>query len=208
MNPVFRAYQEKDYPECEALVNQAWHFDKIIHSQALSALAKNLYTEGALRESNFQKIIEIDDNVAGFLFGFNDKLGKPKLNLAYRIKSLWRLIRVKSQKPEEKKTYIEAIAKHSKNRSVILPKRKSEIVLFVVHEQYRSQGFGEKLWLAFLGECQNKDVASIVVETNLLGAAKFYEKLGFEHLANFHSPLHELATPKGQACILQFNCSE
>ena len=44
-------------------------------------------------------------------------------------------------------------------------------------------------------------VSEIYVETNKQGASGFYEHIGFEHVADFDSPLHEFATPDGQACV-------
>ena len=54
--------------------------------------------------------------------------------------------------------------------------------------------------------CVESGVKSVVVETNKLGASSFYEQIGFIHLANFNSPLHEFATKGGQACIYEYLC--
>ncbi len=35
-------------------------------------------------------------------------------------------------------------------------------------------------------------------------ASGFYKQLGFKHVVDFDSPLHNLATPGGQACIYEY----
>jgi len=48
----------------------------------------------------------------------------------------------------------------------------------------------------------------IQVETNKNGACSYYEKLGFTLVSHFDSPLHELGTPGGQACIYEYFCDK
>ena len=79
-------------------------------------------------------------------------------------------------------------------------------MLFVVGSEYQGQGFGKRLWHRFRTICEESGVSSIIVETNKLGASRFYELLGFSHLGDFDSPLHEYATRGGQACIYEYAC--
>jgi ribosomal protein S18 acetylase RimI-like enzyme len=97
-----------------------------------------------------------------------------------------------------------AIKSHEKNKASIVEKGKSEIILFVVSKAYQGKGFGKRLWSGFKEQCKEAGVSSVIVETNKLGASGFYELLGFRHLGNFNSPLHEFAIKGGQACVYEY----
>ncbi len=206
MKELLREYREEDYVQCESLVNQAWGFDKIFAPEALANLAKGMYTKGSVLGSNYRMVVEVDGKVAGFIFGFNERSRKLGLNLIYRLTMLWRLIRVKTEKPKNKNDFINAINDHEKNRNKLISIGKSEIILFVVGKEYQGRGYGKQLWSGFLNQCKNSGVSSILVETNKLGASSFYELMGFRHLGNFDSPLHEFATKSGQPCIYEYVC--
>lgn len=206
MNEKYRSYQDSDYSQCEALVNQAWGFDRIFSPKALSDLAKCIYTKGSVLGSNYRMVVEVDGKVAGFIFGLNEHGKKPGKNLLFGLGIMWRLFRVKSEKPEKKKELLTAMQIHEKNRTSIVGRGKSEIVLFVVSKEYQGQGFGKHLWSGFKQKCKDSGVSTIIVETNKLGASSFYELLGFSHLADFDSPLHEFATQGGQACLYEYRC--
>jgi len=205
MNVQIREFAEKDYLQCEELVNQAWCFDSVFQPEALAKLAKKMYTRGSVNESTYRTVAEVDGKVVGFIFGLNQHDYKPRLNLGYRLSTLWDLLNIKSSTPS-KKEVINAISVHEQNRSQLVEKQRSEIVLFVVDKEYQGLGIGKQLWSGFLENCVDSKVEKIVVETNKLGAATFYETLGFEYLADFDSPLHEFATPNGQACVYQYHC--
>ncbi len=206
MKEILREYREEDYEQCESLVNQAWGFDTIYAPEALSNLAKCMYTKGSVLVSNYRMVIEVDGVVAGFIFGLNERSGKPGINILYRLSMLWRLIRVKSERPVNKKDFLNAIKDHEHNRNKLTGRKRSEITLFVVGREHQGKGYGKKLWSGFLQQCKDSGVSSILVETNKLGASSFYELLGFRHLGDFDSPLHEFATKGGQACIYEYVC--
>jgi len=202
-NITIREYQKSDYPACEELVNQAWKFDQIFRSLNLRKLAKKLYTEGSLVSSNFKIVAEDDYGIAGFIFGLNKNKKKPRGALLFGVKATLDL-NFKKMDRAEKRKLVTAITVHSKNRSAADPRKVSEIILFVISERCRGSGIGTELWQVFREYCQNSGIEEIRVETNRDGASGFYEKLGFEFLVNFDSPLHELATPAGQACIYNY----
>lgn len=205
MKATFRNYEHnRDYKQCEALVNEAWNFDKNFSPQKLADLAKLLYTKGSVLGSNYRQVVEIDGNVAGFIFGFNEFSVKPKRNFLFGLHILWKLFWVKSNNPGDKKRLLNAINAHEMNRSKVINRGKSEIVLFVVGRNFRGMGYGKRLWSDFLSHCKDSDVKTIIVETNKLGASSFYEQLGFEHIGDFDSPLHEYATKGGQACMYEY----
>jgi len=206
MEEILRQYRDSDYKQCEELVNQAWAFDKIFAPVELSNLAKCMYTRGSVLGSNYRMIIEINGKVAGFIFGLNERSVKPGLNILYRLTMLWKLIRVKIEKPTSKKEFLNAIKDHENNRTRLIQRGKSEIILFVVGQEYQGKGFGKRLWNGFLENCKDSGVDSIFVETNILGASRFYEQIGFKHLGDFDSPLHEFATKGGQACMYEYVC--
>ena len=206
MKELLREYREEDYEQCESLVNQAWGFDKIFAPKALSDLAKCIYTKGSVLGSNYRKVVEVDGKVVGFIFGLNELSTKPGRNILFRLNILWRLIRITSERPEDKKELINAIKVHEKNRTSLVGRGKSEIVLIVVGDQYQGKGFGKKLWSGFKEKCIDSGVGAIIVETNKLGASSFYELLGFNHIGDFDSPLHEFATKGGQACMYEYVC--
>ena len=204
MKAVIRDYQKADYPQCEALVNEAWNFDAIFSPYTLADLAKYIYTQGSVTGSNYQKVIEIEGSVAGLLFGYNEHGPKPKSSFFYALKILWHLLWIKSEKPVGKKELFNAIKVHTQNRLKLVPQRQSEIVLFVISKRHQRQGYGKLLWKGFKEICQKSNVSSIIVETNTSQASTFYEVLGFKHLGDFDSPLHAFATNEGQACIYRY----
>lgn len=200
MKARYRGYKDTDYKRCEALVNHAWSFDSVFKPQALSNLAKLLYTKGSVVSSNYKSVVEVDDKVVGFIFGLNENYKKPRKDIFFSLQILFKLLFVKSISPD-KKSLLNAMATHEKNKSHVVESLRSEVVLFVVDAQHQGKGYGKKLWQGFRDFCTSSGVTSIVVETNKLGASTFYEKIGFRHLKDFDSPLHEFATPGGQACI-------
>ena len=206
MKELLRKYREEDYEQCESLVNQAWKFDKIFAPKALSDLAKCIYTKGSVLHSNYRYVVEIDGNVVGFIFGLNELSTRPGRNIIFGLSIIWRLMRIKSERPEDKKELINAIKSHEQNRTSLVGRGKSEIILFVVGEQHQGKGFGKNLWSGFKEKCIDSGVGSIIVETNKLGASSFYEQQGFNHIGDFDSPLHELATRGGQACMYEYVC--
>jgi len=60
-------------------------------------------------------VVEVDGNVAGFLFGFNEFSTKPSKNILFGLSILWRLFRIKTKNPQDKKDLINAINIHEKN---------------------------------------------------------------------------------------------
>ena len=170
-------------------------------------LAKAIYTGGSEIESTFKSVAVANGEVIGFLFGMNRTLYKPKLHLKFRLRVLWKLYRIKSSTPT-KKELIQAMVEHEKNRSTLVPKKRSEIVLFVVADAHQGKGVGKARWGKFLESCSRLKEARVYVETNKSGASTFYENIGFKHLSNFNSPLHEFATPNGEACIYVYCCEQ
>ncbi|MCG7900386.1 MAG: GNAT family N-acetyltransferase [Candidatus Thiodiazotropha lotti] len=205
---ITRPYKHSDYEFCEALVSQAWGFDEIFKPADLSALAKIIYTKGSLVSSNYRRVVEDDGRLVGFIFGYNEYVGKPKGKLLFTLQILWRLLTVRGDRPEDTKSLIQAIQEHQKNRAAIVGQGRSEIVLFVVAEEYQGVGVGSSLWCGFESFCKSGNVREIIVETNRMGASGFYEKLGFELIADFDSPLHEYATKGGQACMYEYHTGQ
>ena len=120
MKELFREYREEDYKQCESLVNEAWRFDEIFAPRELSDLAKCMYTKGSVLGSNYKMVVELDGEVAGFIFGLNERLKSPGNSILYRLSILWRLIRVKCEKPAHKKEFLNAIEDHEKNRTKVV----------------------------------------------------------------------------------------
>ena len=207
VNVEIRHYRETDYSRCEELVNLAWGFDEMFVSEKLCSLAKALYTKGAMFSSNYHMVAEINGKVVGLIFGQNVKGRKSKRGLFLALKATF-ILNFSGINKQERNTFAEAITLHSKNRESADPRNINEIVLFVIDEAYRGVGIGCRLWNLFRNHCLDSGSEIIRVETNNLGASSFYEKNGFKFHANFESPLHELATKGGQACIYQFTGSE
>jgi ribosomal protein S18 acetylase RimI-like enzyme len=207
MEEIFREYKDSDYTQCEELVNQAWKFDKIFSPESLSDFTKLLYTKGSALGSNYKMEVEDNGRVVGLIFGLNENTTKPKNNLLFRLSLLWKLLWLKGNEPN-KNDLLNALQTHEKNRTTIVRRGRSEIVLFVVSKEHQGKGIGKKLWSGFKNMCIESGVKSVVVETNKLGASSFYEQIGFIHLADFDSPLHEFATKDGQACMYEYKCEE
>lgn len=204
MDYEIREYIESDYKQCSELVCRAWAFDSVFRPDELTALAKDMYTGGALTASTFKSVAVSKGEVIGFIFGMNRTLYKARINLKYRLSMLWKINKIRSSSPNIK-DLIRAITEHERNRSVLVPKKRSEVVLFVVADSYQGKGVGKALWNNFAKRCCELNESEVYVETNKRGASRFYENIGFRHLSNFDSPLHEIATPSGQACIYVYD---
>ena len=201
-----REFRDSDYQQCEALVNEAWGFDGIFRPRELADIARLIYTRGSVLGSNYRRVVEVDGKVAGFIFGLNELGPKPKKPVLFGLSILWKLLRFKQAQPGDRKRLFKSIEEHDKNRSAIVKRGRSEIVLFVVGRRHKGKGYGKQLWTGFLGHCRASGVKSIIVETNRLGASSFYEQIGFKHIGDFDSPLHAYATPDGQACMYEYRC--
>ena len=206
MEPIFREYKTTDYHYCESLVNEAWEFDKNFKPPALASIAKRIYTKGSEINSNFKRVVEIDGKIAGFIFGLNTNSKRPKGNFVFGLKVLWDLLHVKPIIPSTRKEILDAFKAHEENRSRLVGRGNSEIVLFVVGKEFKGRGLGTQLWSAFLSHCVESSVESIVVETNRDGASTFYEQLGFKLIGDFDSPVHRFASPSGSACMYEYKC--
>jgi len=204
MEIKIKKFEHQYYGRCEELANEAWRIDKIFADKTLGEIALRMYTKGALYSSNINFVAIIEDRVVGFLFGFNNL---SKINFIGKIKLALDVIfslNLKKMDKVEKSMFIKAITNHSKNRAKIEGSKASEICLFVVSQELRGKDIGTKLWEKFRDSCISSGVNRIIVETNKLGASSYYEKLGFTLIGDFDSPLHELATPGGQACMYEY----
>jgi len=201
---LFRDYRDSDYKNCEALVSDAWKFDDNFKPQELSDIAKCMYTKGSVKGSNFRKVVESQGKVVGFLFGLNEMSIKPKRDVLFGLNILRRILCIKGVKFGEKKKLLKAINTHEVNRLKVVERGRSEIVLFVIDPSHQGLGYGKRLLSEFTTQCKQSVVESIIVETNKLGAFSFYEGVGFRHIGDFDSPLHEYATKGGQACMYEY----
>lgn len=206
MEPIFRNYLETDYHRCQELVEEAWDFKQHFQPGELADLAGLMYTKGSLLGSDHQRVVEVNGEVVGFIFGRNESSFKPKRHFLFGLEVLWRLMRIKGLSKPDRKRLIHAITTHEKNRLKVVASGKSEIVLFVVSNKYQGLGYGKRLLGEFVENCMASHINPIIVETNILEAASFYERVGFTHKANFYSPLHEYVSKGGQACIYEIRC--
>jgi ribosomal protein S18 acetylase RimI-like enzyme len=197
-----REYIDSDYKICESLVNNAWGFDKNFKPKEFADVAKCMYTKGSVIGSNFRRIIEANSSVVGFIFGLNEMSQKPKRNLLFGLSIFLRLLLLKGVTFKDKRRLFKALNTHEENRSKVVARGRSEIVLFVVDLNYQGMGNGKNLLSEFILHCKELGVRSVIVETNKLGASGFYEGVSFKHISDFHSPLHEYVTKDGQACIV------
>lgn len=206
-NVAFREYRDGDYTDCETLVGKAWGFENHFRPQELAALGKYLYTMGSVAMSNYRAVAEHDGEVVGFLFGYNERIPLPEhelRKLSSRLAILKRLLFMKGMAVRDKLDFLSAIGTHEKNKLALLKHRRSEIVLFVVRPTFQGQGIGSKLFEGFRLFCEKSKVESIIVETNRIGAASFYARLGFSLKGDFDSPLHNHVTKGGQACLYEY----
>lgn len=207
MDIEIRDYSEADYQRCSELVSESWNFDTVFRPAEFTELAKAIYTGGALIESTYKSVAVSNGELVGFIFGMNRADYRARLHLMYRWRILWRFFRLKQSSPN-KSDLLHALSEHAKNRSTLVPKKRSEIALFVVAEAFQRRGVGTALWRGFLDDCVKAGEVEVFVETNRTEASAFYEKLGFQHRADFDSPLHRISTPDGTACIYVYPCTE
>ena len=205
MKPVYRSYRRGDQKVCENLVGKVWNFTSVFKNPGLRKIASLGYTVGSLEDSNYAQVVEVDGFVVGFLFGRNGNKAHFKFFLFFKLTMLWRLVFFTGDK-YERDELLAALKTHIKNRSRLVPRGKSEILLFVVDPGFQGQGLGEKLWNSFKDYCVDSGVESVFVSTNTSGAVGFYETVGFTYLGDFCSPLHTIAQWPGKPCMYQFNC--
>lgn len=204
---IFREYRDGDYSACETLVSDAWEFERHFQPLELANLGKYLYTMGSFAASNFHMVATHNDQVIGFIFGYNEKNPLTRhelLSFSSNLGILMRLLFMRGMRFKSKLGFIHSISTHEKNRTALFKRGTSEVVLFVVHPDFQGQGIGKHLFEAFRANCEVSSVASIIVETNRLGAASFYERIGFRLKGDFDSPLHDYVTPNGQACLYEY----
>lgn len=203
-----RNFEQHDYDCCEELVNEAWRFDKFIADKNLSKTALRMYTAGGLCSGNMNLVAVDHGRVIGFLFGFNHLAKtKPRGRIKLALDAIVSFNFKKMDKIERDK-FIKALTNHNKNRAIAEPGNASEICLFVISQDFRGKNIGTELWEKFRDSCIATGVKRIRVETNRLGASSYYEKQGFTPISDFDSPLHELATPGGQACMYEYFCDK
>jgi len=197
-----RDYRETDYAECEQLVSDAWQFEQHFQPAALYQLARHVYTYGSVVGSNFKQVVEQNGQVVGFLFGRNEKRpleqGCLKL-LRFNLWVLKRLFGLKGMTFKQKFAFLKKLNQHEIARHKIEKRGASEINLLVIHPSLQKQGFGQQVVQRFIKDCRSSRVPRIIVEANVVQASGFYKKLGFTLLAEFDSPLHQIAskdTPK------------
>jgi len=208
-NYTFRDYRKTDYARCESLVSNAWEFDRNFSPRRLAYVAKRLYTMGSVLNSNYFRVVETDGDVAGFLFGLNEKSTLPRKLpvIAFGLGILGRLLLLRGVRFEEKKRLLNAINTHTANRLKLVKPGRSEITLFVIDPRHQGVGNGKHLLTEFIAHCKASGVETIVVETNTEGASTFYEGMGFNLIGYFDSPLHQYAAKEGKACIYEYKCS-
>lgn len=205
---TYREYRDGDYSACESLVANAWKFDDIFSPQALADMAKFLYTMGSVAGSNFRLVAEAGNTVIGFIFGFNEAIPLQKHEIhkvSSRICILIRLLFMQNWTLKGKRAFLKTLGTHETNRSAVLKRGSSEVMLFVVHPAQQGKGIGKTLFSRFRDFCEKSNVPFVIVETNKLEASSFYERVGFRHLGDFDSPLHRYATPNGQACLYKYD---
>jgi len=203
---LYRKYENTDYEICESLVNGAWKFDDNFKPQELANIAKCMYTKGSVIGSNFRRVVEVDGNVVGFIFGKNEGSVNKLKSILFGLDIMRRIMFVGGMQYAKKKKLYSAINAHQINRYKLVGEGKSEIVLFVVDPKHHGFGYGKQLLSDFIGFCRESDVKSIIVETNKAGASSFYEGVGFKLIGDFDSPLHEYASKDGQACMYEYCC--
>ena len=204
---AFREYRDSDYSDCETLVDNAWGFQRNFRPLELAVLGKYLYTMGSVANSNYRMVAEYKNDIIGFIFGYNERIPVPKhelQKLSSRFAILRRILLMKAMKFREKLNFLDSMGTHENNRNTLSKRGKSEIVLFVVHPAFQGQAIGKRLFDGFRSFCEKSKVESIIVETNKLGAAGFYERIGFKLKGDFDSPLHNYVTKNGQACLYEY----
>ena len=201
---LLRDYRDSDYDSCESLTNEAWKFDINFKPKELSNIIKYMFTKGSIIGSNFRKVVEVNGETVGFIFGFNEMSSKPKRGLSFGLSIFKRILCVKGMSFRDKGKLLGAINTHEKNRLKVVSRKKSEIILFVVDSNHQGKGYGKKLLSEFTSQCKDSGVKSIIVDTNKYGGSSFYEGIGFNHISDFDSPLHEYATKDGQACMYEY----
>jgi hypothetical protein len=112
-----RSFEHQDYDRCEKLVNEAWHFDKIISDKNLSKIALSLYTKGGLCSGNMNSVAVDNGKVVGFLFGYNILAkAKPQGKIKLALDAIISFNFKKMDKTERNK-FIKALTDHNKNRT-------------------------------------------------------------------------------------------
>jgi GNAT superfamily N-acetyltransferase len=197
-----RDYLPSDYSGCEALVEEAWAFSRLFPAPELGRWALRLYTRGPVLGSNYRKVVEIDGEVVGFLFGWN-AARKPSSGLLERVAAnvafLAGLACLRRTPIRLKRELLGKLMRHEAARDRIEKRGCSEVHLFVIGAAHRKLGLGRRLLRDFEEDCRSVGAGRLIVEVNLAQAAEFYERCGYGQVGAFESPLHGLASTPGAA---------
>ncbi len=67
-----KEYRDSDYSAWESLVDNAWGFVRNLYLRGLAALGRYLYTMGSIAMSEYRMVLEYNNEVIGFIFGYNE----------------------------------------------------------------------------------------------------------------------------------------
>lgn len=188
-------------------MSNAWKFQENFQPKELADINEYIYTTGSIALSNYKKVIEVDNKVVSFLFGFNEKLSVPSHDfqkIGSKLSLLKTIMMIKNMSFFDKFRMIKATFVHEMNKAKLVKHGSSEIFLFVTDPEYQGKGYGQILFEGFVKNCKDMGVEIIHIETNTLGASSFYERVDCVHKGDFFSPLHAYTTKGGQACVYTF----
>lgn len=193
-NYKFVSYESKYLKSCSDLVRESWnlhqHYKKLKNIDSVY----ELYIKDCLDYSEYTELI-VDENeiVHGIIFGsIEDRNIIQFIDLSIkRIKTaLWRTIRVLRKDFGTINTAINVYKKQKENDKLgeaYSDNFSSEINLFIVSKRLRGQGSGYKLMNRYIEYCNNNNLISVFLWTDVSCTYSFYERFGFELHSTFHS---------------------
>ncbi|USD67809.1 GNAT family N-acetyltransferase [Vibrio sp. SCSIO 43136] len=203
---ILRDYKPCDYFSCEALINEVWPFESNFASKIVGDYALRLFTTSHIFTSNHAKVVEINGEIAGLLLGKVDQKPESKPSIQQRLFQYacgLRFWLAQSVPWREKRALKSRITEHQAAWQQY-SHLGNELSLLVINPNYQGLGLGRKLWHVYLTTCQQLQAKSVVLETSQVGAGALYEKLGFERVGQFDSPLYQTFYHRTQVYVYRY----
>ncbi len=193
-NYSFSNYDSKYLKSCGDLVRESWNLHQNYRNLKQIDSVYELYIRDCVDYSEYTELIVDGDGIVhGIMFGsIENRDIIQHINLVIkRIKTtLWHAVKVIKGDFGRRSTAITVYKKQKNNDKLgeaYSDEFQSEVNLFIVSKRLRGQGAGYKLMNRYIEFCQNKNLNSVFLWTDLGCTYSFYERFGFKLHSTFHS---------------------
>lgn len=194
MDCQFRKIKAADYPKIEQLIYETWDYKKYCLKEKSAKYMSKIFLYQCLIEHTFSKVAVYEDEVIGVILGRCQKRKKEEQEVhnkkskritKYYFRLFWNI-------------FLFSLSKDGRNNSRLgdiiaqVDKRlyqkcqisfEGELVFFVVDERLRGLGVGKQLFNYFRDYMKYQKTKNFYVFTDTTCNYRFYERQGFERLA-------------------------